>query len=255
MQHAVELAQGFIGSGDKVINHVAVNTPNQVNLRVRIAEMNRSVAKELGFNWNAAFNDGTFAFGIASGQGGSIANPDQVVSRLVKGHFNVTSLVDALAQQGVITTLAEPNLTAVSGETASFLAGGEFPIPVSETPPSGNGYGTITVQFKQFGVSLNFTPTVLSPERISLKVKPEVSQISNEFSFKSGNITIPGLQVRRAETTVELGSGQSFAIAGLMDNRTTNAMSHLPGIGNLPVLGPFFNRASFSARKMSSSSS
>lgn len=245
VQHAVDLAQGFIGSGDKVLNHVSVDTPNQVNLRVRIAEMNRNVAKELGFNWNAAFNDGTFLFGLESGQAGSIANPDQVLGQMVQGHFNVTSLVDALAQQGVITTLAEPNLTAVSGETASFLAGGEFPIPVAESPSNSGGYGTVTVQFKQFGVSLNFTPTVLSPDRISLKVKPEVSQISNEFSFKSGNITIPGLQVRRAETTVELGSGQSFAIAGLMDNRTTNAMSHVPGIGNLPVLGPLFQSSEF----------
>ena len=245
VQHAVDLAQGFIGTGDKVFNHITLDAPNQVNLRVRIAEMNRTVAKELGFNWNAAFNDGTFAFGLESGQPGTITNPDQITGQFTKGHFNLQTLVDALAQQGVITTLAEPNLTAVSGETASFLAGGEFPIPVADTPATGNGYPTITVEFKQFGVSLNFIPTVLSPDRISLKVKPEVSQISDQYSFKSNDITIPGLQVRRAETTVELASGQSFAIAGLMDNRTTNAMSHVPGIGNLPVLGPLFQSSEF----------
>ncbi|MFZ1989016.1 MAG: type II and III secretion system protein family protein [Alphaproteobacteria bacterium] len=243
VQHAVELVQAFLGSGDKVINQVSLNTPNQVNLRVRIAEMNRNVAKQLGFNWNGLFNDGTFQLGIEALQPGNIANPDVIRGALTKGHFNVTTLIDALAQQGIVTTLAEPNLTAVSGETASFLAGGEFPIPVADTPANNNGIAMITVEFKQFGVSLNFTPTVLSADRISLKVKPEVSQISNQFSFKSADIIIPGLQVRRAETTVELASGQSFAIAGLMDNRTTSAMSKLPGIGNLPVLGPFFQES------------
>ena len=249
-QHAVELVESFLGQGDKVINQIETVAPNQVNLRVRIAEMSHTVAKQLGLNWNSAtnpvntFNDnrGT-SFALSGSQPGPIANPDVLAFSFVKGNFDLLGFVDALAQQGIVTTLAEPNLTAVSGETASFLAGGEFPIPVAET--TSNGVPTISVEYKQFGVGLNFTPTVLSPDRISLKVRPEVSQISNDFSITTNNLKIPGISVRRAETTVELASGQSFAIAGLMDNRTTNNLSKLPGIGDLPVLGPLFQSTSF----------
>ncbi len=240
---AVALLDGFLGQGDKVINQINVRSPTQVNLRVRIAEMSRQVEKELGFNWNAAFNDGSTKLGLFTGQPGPSANPDTIAAQVVKGNFNVLAMIDALAQEGIITTLAEPNLTAVSGETASFLAGGEFPIPVGVTPTT--GIAQIQVQFKQFGVSLAFTPTVLSGQRISLKVRPEVSQISNDFSITLDSIKIPGLQVRRADTTVELASGESFAIAGLMDNRTTNSLAKLPGAGDIPILGPLFRSTSF----------
>lgn len=242
--HAVSLLDGFLGQGDKIINQLSVRSPTQVNLRVRIAEMSRQVEKQLGFNWDAVFNDGTFNFGLLSGQPGPSETPEIISGSFVKGNWNVLAMIDALAKEGVITTLAEPNLTAVSGETASFLAGGEFPIPVGVS--NSNGTNQVQIQFKQFGVSLDFTPTVLGADRISLKVRPEVSQLSSEFSVVLGNsIRVPGLQVRRAETTVELASGQSFAIAGLMDNRSTNSLAKLPGAGSIPVIGPLFQSSAF----------
>jgi pilus assembly protein CpaC len=248
-ERAVSVLDGFLGKDDngekdRIINQIKVRQPTQVNLRVRIAEMSRQVEKQLGFNWSSMFNDGSFSFGLFSGQPGPATNPDIVTGGLLKGHFDVLAMIDALAKEGVVTTLAEPNLTAVSGETASFLAGGEFPIPVGTS--NSNGTNQVQIQFKQFGVSLDFTPTVLSADRISLKVRPEVSQLSQDFSIILGNsIRIPGLQVRRAETTVELASGQSFAIAGLMDNRTTNTLAKLPGAASLPILGPLFQSSAF----------
>jgi pilus assembly protein CpaC len=241
VKHAVEMVQSYLGTDDKVINQLSVAAPNQVNLRVRVAEMSRDVAKQLGFNWNAVFHDGNISIGLSSGQPGSATNPDTLITHFIKGNWDILSIIDALAKEGAITTLAEPNLTAISGETASFLAGGEFPIPVAvNNGTNGNGQNQLSIEFKQFGVGLSFTPTVLSAQRISLKVRPEVSQLSDDFSVDIDGIHIPGLQVRRAETTVELASGQSFAIAGLLDNRTMNSMSKVPGIGNLPVLGPLF---------------
>lgn len=236
--HALSVAEAFTGNG-KVINRMSVSMPTQVNLRVRVAEMSRDVAKQLGFNWEAVFNDGGFNFGFITGQPGDAPNPDLIFGGVTKGHYDILGVVDALAQQGVVSSLAEPNLTAVSGETASFLAGGEFPIPVA-TDRDG-----IVIEFKKFGVSLDFTPTVLSPERISLKVRPEVSELSDAFSISNNQITIPGIEVRRAETTVELASGQSFAIAGLLDNRSDSNLAKVPGIGDLPVLGPLFQSSQF----------
>jgi pilus assembly protein CpaC len=139
--------------------------------------------------------------------------------------------------------LAEPNLVALSGKTASFLAGGEFPIPVSQTN------GAIDVEFKQFGVKLDFTPTVLNDHRISLKVRPEVSQIDSSVSVTTGGITVPGLSVRSANTTVELGSGQSFAVAGLLQNNTSNTISQIPGLGSIPVLGKLFSSSNYQNNK------
>ena len=243
VKRAVDLAQSSLSTDDKVLNQISVRAPNQVNLRVRVAEMNREVAKQLGFNWQAIFGQGNWSFSTMTNHAGSIASPDQLALNFAAGGLDLTAMIDALAKQGIVTTLAEPNLTAISGETASFLAGGEFPIPVGVN--SGDSGTRITIEYKQFGIGLNFTPTVLSPERISLKVRPEVSQISDSFSIETNNIKIPGIQVRRAETTVELASGQSFAIAGLMDNRTTNAMSNLPGAASIPILGPLFQSSEF----------
>jgi pilus assembly protein CpaC len=242
--HAVQLAQSFLGENDKVINQMSVAAPNQVNLRVRVAEMSREVAKQLGINWKSTFTDGNFTLGLFTNQLGTLTNPDSIISHYVKGNFDVMNLIDALSTEGIITTLAEPNLTAVSGQTASFLAGGEFPIPIAQTGTSGTGTA-LTVQFKKFGVGLDFTPTILNANRISLKVRPEVSQLSTAYSIKTNNITIPGISVRRAETTVELASGQSFAIAGLLDNRTTSQLSKLPGAGDIPILGPLFKSTEF----------
>jgi pilus assembly protein CpaC len=156
-------------------------------------------------------------------------------------------VVDALAADQLITVLAEPNLTAQSGETASFLAGGEFPIPIAGN--TNNGTTSITIEFKQFGVSLAVVPTVLSPTRLNLRVRPEVSQLSTNGAVSvpvaGGTLTIPALTVRRAETTIELGSGQSFAIAGLLQKTSSDATNALPGIGEMPVIGALFKSNDF----------
>jgi pilus assembly protein CpaC len=147
--------------------------------------------------------------------------------------------LDLLENDGVLNTLAEPNLTALSGETASFLAGGEFPVPISST------LGTVTVEYKQYGVGLAFTPIVLADGRISMRVRPEVSEISTEGAVKMNDFVIPALTTRRAETTVELGSGQSFMIAGLLRNRNLNNVEKAPFLGDIPVLGALFRSTSY----------
>ena len=160
------------------------------------------------------------------------------------GRYDVNSIIDALAQDRLATILAEPNLTAQSGETASFLAGGEFPVPVGAALT-----GTITIAFKQFGVSLAFVPTVLGPDRVNLRVRPEVSELSDngavEMPLAGGTVRIPAISVRRAETTVELGSGQSFAVAGLLQRNTAQVATGLAGVGEIPVLGALFRSNAF----------
>jgi pilus assembly protein CpaC len=153
------------------------------------------------------------------------------------------NVIDALAQEGLITVLAEPNLTTVSGQPASFIAGGEFPIPISQS--SGTQTPTITVEFKQYGVSLDFVPTVYDSNHISLKVRPEVSEITDVGAVSLNGLTIPALTVRRADTTIELGSGESFAIGGLLQNTSNTTLSKYPGLGDLPVLGPLFRSSNF----------
>jgi pilus assembly protein CpaC len=158
------------------------------------------------------------------------------------GHIFGTDLLgtlDLLQNDGFITTLAEPNLTALSGETASFLAGGEFPIPVSQS------LGAVTIEYKQYGVGLAFTPIVLADGRISMRVRPEVSELSDAGSVKLNGFTVPALTTRRAETTVELGSGQSFMIAGLLQNHSSNSVSKAPFLGDLPILGALFRSTSY----------
>ena len=148
--------------------------------------------------------------------------------------LDIAGAIDLAEADGLVTTLAEPNLTALSGETASFLAGGEFPIPISQS------LGSISIEYKQYGVGLAFTPIVLADGRISMRVRPEVSELSNEGAVKLNDFTVPALTTRRAETTVELGSGQSFMIAGLLRNSTTNDINKAPFLGDLPILGALF---------------
>jgi pilus assembly protein CpaC len=155
------------------------------------------------------------------------------------GSTNLSALLDALQNEGLVTVLAEPNLTAISGETASFLAGGEFPIPISQ------GNLQISIEFKRFGVSVDFTPVVLDANRITVKVRPEVSELSTVGAVVIDSIQIPSLAVRRAETTVELASGQSFAIAGLFQNNVSNSIQQLPWLGDVPVLGALFRSLNF----------
>jgi pilus assembly protein CpaC len=170
-------------------------------------------------------------------------NAYSIFGQFRTGNANIQVLVDALNQEGLLTVLAEPNLVAMSGQTASFLAGGEFPIPVAQIN------GAVTVDYKQFGVKLDFTPTVMHERRISLKVRPEVSQIDATASVTTNGITVPGLSVRRADTTVELASGQSFAIGGLLQTNTTDIISQVPGLGSIPILGKLFSSTNYQNNK------
>lgn len=237
-ENARRLAGRFIAKGEDVINQLHVTEPNQINLRVRIAEVSRQIINRFGFNWDTLYSQSNFLIGLAT------FNPTLESSTLVtptfnNGTFNVNALIDTLADDGLITLLAEPNLTALSGETASFLAGGEFPIPVAQDED------TITIAFKEFGVSLAFTPTLIGESRISLKVKPEVSQLTTTGAVTIGSVQVPGLSTRRAETTVELASGQSFAIAGLLLDNSQELIKDTPGLGDLPVLGALFKSERF----------
>ncbi len=249
-QEAVALAGSAAGKDQQVDDRLRVGGSIQVNLSVRIAEMSRTLTRELGINWQSVNGLGTEAV-----QGVSFVNPItslvaaqssfSFLSRFKAGGRPTTldTMIDALSQDQLVKMLAEPNLTTLSGEPASFLVGGEFPIPVADQN------NTITVEFKQYGISLEFVPTVMSSGDISLHVRPEVSQLTNQgaVTLSEGNssIQIPALTVRRADTTVELGSGQSFAIAGLLQDSATDASSGLPVLGDLPILGALFRSDSF----------
>jgi pilus assembly protein CpaC len=262
-QQAEAIARAFVGDKAGVIDQLMVLSNIQVNVRVRIAEINRQITRQLGFNWQALGSGGDWRFGLRTGAAAAslinpllplalpplagAASPYQLGAGFTSGPWDVNSIIDALAADQLITILAEPNLTAQSGETASFLAGGEFPIPVAGYVTG--GIPTITVDFKQFGVSLSVVPTVMSPTRLNLRIRPEVSQLSNNGAVSvpmgTGTLTIPALTVRRAETTIELGSGQSFAIAGLLQRTTFDVTNALPGIGELPVIGSLFKSNDF----------
>lgn len=244
-QRAEAIARTYGGEDREVVNSLTLLSSIQVNLRVRVAEISRQVTRELGFNWQAiASNGSNLALGIASGGASGLLSTFISNRPGLAGPrgFDINAVVDALASDQLISILAEPNLTAQSGEVASFLAGGEFPVPIGGR--SENGTNTITIDYKQFGVSLAFVPTVLGPERLNLRVRPEVSELSDNGAVSlplgTGVLRIPALSVRRAETTVELGSGQSFAIAGLLQRNNALANSGVNGLRDLPVLGALF---------------
>jgi pilus assembly protein CpaC len=247
-QRAVEIAKTYLGKDQTVVNRLGIAVGTQVNLRVRVAEVSRTVTKELGFNWESLFNIGAFTLGIATGRdaitaAGTILRGDNGSATLPFGYrsnnADINVVIDALATDGLVSVLAEPNLVALSGEAASFLAGGEFPIPVAQRDDE------ISIEFKKFGVSLDFVPTVLSGNRINMKVRPEVSELSDTGAIEINGLRIPALSVRRAETTVELGSGQSFAIAGLLQNTSRTGVDKVPGLGDVPVLGTLFRSSRF----------
>lgn len=247
---AQKIAMRYMPAGGDIVNRVRVTGSNQIQIRVRFAEVQRNIDNSLGFNWQNLGSFGGYAFGLATGvsgigTGSSILSnrpnnsdlnlPNDVIGLAHSGHrVSVNALIDALVQDGLITILAEPNLTAMSGETANFLAGGEFPITI----PQGNG--TISIEFKSYGISLAFTPTLINDDRISLHVRPEVSELTSVGSVTLNNNVVPALTTRRAETTVEVASGQSFAIAGLLDNNQTQTVNKYPLLGDLPVLGALF---------------
>lgn len=244
VEQAVSLARAYLPAGQALENRLTVQGPAQVNLRVRVAEVSREVTRQFGLDWQAMGTVGRFA--LAAVTRNSLADPTNLPSSLgfgYSGAVNLNGVIDALAQDRLINVLAEPNLTALSGETASFLVGGEFPIPV------GRRYDQVSIEFKQYGISLAFVPTVMSAGRISLRVRPEVSELTDQGAIRltsdNSSLQIPALSVRRAETTVELGSGQSFAIAGLMQDSQRMAGRALPGLGEIPVLGALFRSDRF----------
>jgi pilus assembly protein CpaC len=262
VEEANRLVQAFVGTGTQVISRLKTATPLQVMLQVKIAEVNRSTARDIGFNLLSADFTSGFKFGIGQGRsfspqfspggplgtatsgptGSTVVTPADVGTSLFGAGklfgLDLLGALDLAETNGLVTTLAEPNLTAVSGETASFLAGGEFPIVTS----SNNG---TTVEYKSYGVSLAFTPTVLEGGRISMRVRPEVSQLTSQGAVRLNNVEIPALTTRRTETTVELGSGQSFMIGGLLQNSGNNSVDRAPFLGNLPILGALFRSKSY----------
>ena len=243
-----------------MISRVRTATPLQVNLQVKFAEVTKSFAKNIGSSFSTADSTGGFKFGISQGRTnynpqftpngplgvGFTAAPTNgsLVTQVANGTtlgfaghllgLDILSALDLGETNGQVVTLAQPNLSTLSGETASFLAGGEIPIPVSQ------GLGAVSVEYKQYGVSLAYTPTVLSDGRISLRVRPEVSELSAAGAVTISGTQIPGLITRRAETTLELGSGQSMVIGGLLQNSTQNQIDKTPGIGDVPILGALF---------------
>jgi pilus assembly protein CpaC len=272
LDKAVTIARQF---GPEVINAVSVMQPQQVMLEVRFVELNRTAGRELGVQWNRfggnsitnvgnqvnagqlpispAGGSGTFSNAAVGGTNGGSSNVLSsaavaagvlsgaapfgfMISRIATGGVATDLAINALEQKGVARSLAEPNLVALSGDTASFLAGGEYPIPVA------GSLGTVSVAFKKYGVGLAFTPTVLSRGLINMKIEPEVSQIDTTHMVSVANgIQVPALIVRRASTTVELRDGQSFMIGGLLQNSTNNQVDQLPWIGSVPVLGTLFS--------------
>jgi pilus assembly protein CpaC len=263
IEEASRLVTAFVGKDVQVVSRVKTATPLQVMLKVRFSEVNRDLAKNIGFNLLTRDNSGGFGFGVSQGTPGTIstvpgtpgtntvdangAKPGDTVYNLLQaaggtsrfgffGHalgMDILTSLDLAETDGYATTLAQPTLTALSGETASFLAGGEIPIPVPQYQ------GVTTIEYKEYGVSLAFTPTVLGDGRISLRVRPEVSQLTSSTVAIQG-YQIPGLTTRRAETTVELGSGQSFVIGGLLNNNATNSVQKAPFLADIPILGQLF---------------
>ena len=246
-----------------VTNMMDVAGSQQVLLEVRFAEVSRSLARSLGLNPLLRFFDGDTAIAFGTTEALALAtNP--VLAALTgisgigdsqgfafgsqqSGNFQIDLLIDFLEGKGVVKTLAEPNLVALSGTTATFLAGGEFPVPVSQDGSGDNS--TITVEFKEFGVSLAFTPTVINDDLINLVVSPEVSQIDPQGSISTSGFAIPSLVTRRASTTVELRDGQSFVIAGLLQTDYADTVEQFPWVGDVPVLGALFRSTQFRRRE------
>jgi pilus assembly protein CpaC len=257
-QQAAEIAARLVGGSEKVVNSIVVRGRDQVMLKVTVAEVRRDIVKQLGVDLSASMNYGTAAV-VFKNNNPFTANSAPLVPEngLVGAALNkagvpsVTATLRAMESAGVVKTLAEPNLTAISGESATFISGGEFPIPTGvscqTTTQGAIGQCVQTVSFKKFGISLNFTPVVLTEGRISLRVMTEVSEVSTENSLLggAGGTTIPSVKTRRAETTLEIPSGGSVAMAGLIQEQTKQAVNGLPGADQIPVLGALFRSQDF----------
>jgi pilus assembly protein CpaC len=238
---AIEVA-GKFAAKENIINDLRIKGTQQVMLQVKVAEMSRHVSKALGFKPFVSPSNGSLkstGFALSTLDPVDITRFAVAAGQVVSGNFVFTLVLDALEEKGAVKILAEPNLVAMSGDTASFLAGGEFPIPVAQTLGIG-GTPTITVEYKAFGVSLAFTPTVIDGDLINLVVAPEVSQIDRTISVNLNGLIVPGIATRRAKTTVELRDGQSFAVAGLLQSDFTDQIRGIPFLADVPVLGALF---------------
>lgn len=247
------LASSFLrGDGQSVINMLDTSATDQVMLKVRIVEVARNELKRFGINWESILNPGNFVFGIGQGRDfldatGSFTRSSAGDNSFFIGHrtgsHSINAAIDALESDGLVSVLAEPNLTTRSGQTASFLAGGEVPIPVVQA--STGTQPVASIEYRQFGVSLQFTPIVMSPEKISLTVLPEVSAISETNSVDQNGFNVPSFTTRRASTTVDLGTGQTFAIAGLLRSDQGNNIDKFPILGDVPVIGALFRSSEY----------
>jgi pilus assembly protein CpaC len=257
-QQAGDVASRLVGGAEKVVNSIVVRGRDQVMLKVTVAEVQRNIVKQLGVDLSASMNMGTSVVNFNNTNPFTANNVPLVPGNsLVAQALNkagvpsVTATLRAMESAGVVRTLAEPNLTAISGESATFISGGEFPIPTGVTCQSTTagaiGQCVQTVSFKKFGISLNFTPVVLTEGRISLRVMTEVSEVSTEnaLSGGQGGSTIPSIKTRRAETTLEIPSGGSIAMAGLIQEQTKQAVNGLPGIDQVPLFGQLFRSQDF----------
>ena len=252
-QQAADIAARLVGSADKVVNSIAVRGRDQVMLKVTVAEVARNIIKQLGIDLTASMNYGTTVVNFNNSNPFSAFGRPLVSGNAAQASFGttptVTATLRAMESAGVVRTLAEPNLTAISGESATFIAGGEFPVPAGYACDPTTHVCTTQISFKKFGISLNFTPVVMTEGRISLRVMTEVSELSNDNSITLSqsvtastvnSVTIPSIKTRRAETTLEIPSGGSMAMAGLIQEQTKQAVAGLPGLSQLPVLGTLF---------------
>jgi pilus assembly protein CpaC len=258
-QQAADIAAKLAGDSSKVVNNIIVRGRDQVMLKVTVAEIQRNILKQLGVDLNN-LSLGSAAVLNFNNSNPFTANGSPLVSgNAITGNFpSVNATLRAMESAGVIRTLAEPNLTAISGESATFVAGGEFPIPGGYSCDPTTHVCTTQISFKKFGISLNFTPVVLTEGRISLRVMTEVSELSNDNSISitqqstatsSSSITIPSIRTRRAETTLEVPSGGSMALAGLIQEQTKQSINGIPGLAQLPVLGTLFRSRDYVNRQ------
>jgi pilus assembly protein CpaC len=252
-QQANDVAARLAGGPDKVVNSIVVRGKDQVMLKVTVAEVARSIVKQLGIDLSANLNYGTTAVAFNNSNPFTATGQPLVGANQIQTTFgskpSVQATLRAMESAGVVRTLAEPNLTAISGESATFIAGGEFPIPTGvtcQTTAAGSvGQCAPSIAFKRFGISLNFTPVVLTEGRISLHVMTEVSEVSNDNSISISGISVPSIKTRRAETTLEIPSGGAMAMAGLIQQQQKAAINGLPGLSTLPVLGTLFRSRDF----------
>jgi pilus assembly protein CpaC len=260
LSQALALAEVHSPKDGKIVNLVEVAGVHQVMLEVRVAEMSKSLGRRLGFNWSYVSSSGKIGLSSLNNlvtlpptgfpsTGLEVSQSINAIFRFVSKGTPWTIFIDALKENGLLKVLAEPTLITLSGKPASFLAGGEFPVPVPQPGSSAAGATAITVEYKPFGIGLHFTPTVLSNKKISMEVNPEVSDLDFSNAISIGGFVIPAIATRRLSTTIELADGQSFAIAGLLKDDVRETISKYPIVGDIPVLGALFRSSAFQRKE------